>query len=136
MGFFGVIIYNLSDNSKMGGGSPLFMTTYEQYWSKEDIINCLLNKDQIWWMLFQKRVVRTKFLIYVFIIKVKVEFSEIWNCYLFFFTAKVNFLKFSMAPIKWLLFPVLHHLGGYFSSGIDVYNVSIRTILKFSLLYC
>jgi hypothetical protein len=67
----------------MGGGSPLSMTTYKQYWSKEDTINCLLNKDQIWWMLFQKRVVRTKFVIYVFIIKVKVEFSEIWN-YLFF----------------------------------------------------
>jgi hypothetical protein len=62
----------------MGGGSPLSMTTYKQYWSKEDTINCLLNKDQIWWMLFQKRVVRTKFVIYVFIIKVKVEFSEIW----------------------------------------------------------
>jgi hypothetical protein len=47
VGFFGVIIYNLSDNSKMSGGSPLSMTTYKQYWSKEDIINCLLNKDQI-----------------------------------------------------------------------------------------
>jgi hypothetical protein len=98
----------------MGGGCPLSMTTYKQYWSKEDIINCLLNKDQIWWMLFQKWIVRTKFIIYVFIIKVKVEFPEIWNCYLFFFTGKVNFWKFSMAPIKGLLFPILHHLVDIF----------------------
>ena len=42
-----------------------------------------------------------------------------------------------MAPIKWLLFPILHHLGGYFSSGIDVYNVSIffAILLKWYLIH-
>ena len=42
-----------------------------------------------------------------------------------------------MAPIKWLLFHILHHLGGYFSSGIDVYNVSIffAILLKWYLIH-